>query len=95
MKKPNIHVENGLDIHQGDNVLLKCTLVVPKNLEDNVQLQWLKFSLDVHQEPQNLTKKPSNSPGYTELELVNRIPNIENDGPFRLGSSINDVTPFF
>ena len=30
LKKPSIHVENGFDIHQGDTVLLKCSLLVPK-----------------------------------------------------------------
>ena len=35
LKKPSIHVENGFDIHQGDTVLLKCSLLVPKVKNDN------------------------------------------------------------
>ena len=30
LKEPNIHVENGYDIHQGENVILKCSLFIPK-----------------------------------------------------------------
>ena len=40
------------------------------------------FSLETNQNLYNLTKTPS-IPGYTELQLINEVPDIQINGPFR------------
>ena len=49
------------------------------------------FSLETNQNLYNLTKTPS-IPGYTELQLINEVPDIQINGPFRCtGKSLSEA----
>ena len=63
-------------------------------MENNVDLQWMIFSLETNQNLYNLTKTPS-IPGYTELQLINEVPDIQINGPFRCtGKSLSEALFF-
>ena len=52
------------------------------------------FSLETNQNLYNLTKTPS-IPGYTELQLINEVPDIQINGPFRCtGKSLSEALFF-
>ena len=65
--KPYIENQSN-DVHEGDEVELKCILVVPSAIANQVELTWKKVSLN--SEGQETLKKESESPGNQLSFLV-------------------------
>ena len=94
--KPVIEINHGYDydenhkddIHEGDDIALKCSLIIPKSYGQSVDLNW--HSVIAGSERANLTINDSDSPGFIELVKIYKIPNIQTGGPFRCTATRND-----
>ena len=62
LSKPYIQTLNQ-DVHEGDTVELKCILVVPKAIEDRVDLKWVKVALGSQGNQEILKNTLEDSPG--------------------------------
>ena len=62
LKKPFIQTLNQA-VHEGDTVELKCTLIVPKAIEDQVDLRWVKVALGSQGNQEILKNTLEDSPG--------------------------------
>ena len=92
LEKPYIKNEGGSDdVHAGDTVILKCHLVVPETVVQQVDLDWLPLSRNNMAEYSKIdTQSIPQSPGYVELIATNELTNIRTEGPFRCIAKLRD-----
>lgn len=87
VQQPTIIVDNKHDIHAGDSVTIKCRLVIPKAIEDQVTLKWLETTLDPSTDDLNQVELTN---GYVEMTLVKHISSIQIGGPFLCQAAQNE-----
>jgi hypothetical protein len=92
ISKPYITTINGSDVHAGDNIALKCMLLVRNGIANRVELQWLVLAINNPLLPDQLVMEEQDelNPGYTKFIATNAIPNIQTPGPFRCTAKFKD-----
>ena len=75
LSKPYIQNLN-TDVHEGDTVALKCILIVPKAIEDQVDLEWVKVPLGSQGGQEILKNTLEDSPGKVFTVLVLTVKNV-------------------
>ncbi len=86
--KPVIELINGTDVHEGDYVILKCTLWIKSHIRDQVKLEW-KRGPEVLQ--QNAESPIEDSNGFTRLPVTLILNSVKERGPYRCTASYSDA----